>query len=280
MVADRRDRGQLLLVGAVAVAFIILGVVVIFNGVLYTQTISAGDSVEGIDDVSTSERELERGIQGYVQRANLDGEGNDFDEFEDEFASPYRNAKTNSRPVIVDVSVENHEEATWVSEDGANNLNLDDEHRIGYFTLTVDSDSDIDVTDTGSNLEVDVSEKDDGDCTVESDEYPVKLDLVRDAADGDLVGDCAFGIGPDGDQYDTIEIDDEDGLVESYDIVLEGDVSGENSNAAWSVDIEYTYDSSDLEFERTPSTIDIYEGEPYHAWPGVSPETENGGEGS
>ncbi len=280
MVGGRRDRGQLLLVGAVAIAFIILGVIVVFNGVLYTQTISAGDSVEGIDDVSTAERELERGIQGVVQRTNL-RESADWDDFEKEFVSSYRNTKTNSKPAIVDVSVEDHENATWVSGDETTVLNDSDElHRIGYFTLTVGSNVDsvtVDVTD--NDLEINVSENDGGDCTVGSDEN-VEIDLVRDTANVTL-DDCAFGIGPDDDGYENIEIDDDAGLVNSYDVVLEGDASdyldGVNSvNAAWSVDIEYAYDSSDLEFERT-ATIDLYEGEPYHSWPSAS--TTDGGEG-
>jgi len=39
-----RDRGQLVLIAAVTIAFILLGVVVVFNGVLYTQTLSASQS--------------------------------------------------------------------------------------------------------------------------------------------------------------------------------------------------------------------------------------------
>ena len=106
MVADRRDRGQLLLVSAVAIAFIILGVVVIFNGVLYTQTISAGGTTTETRDVATTELEIERTGGCLLNRTDTR------DEFESNFSSfdtAYRNLTADSGPTIVNVTVESVE---------------------------------------------------------------------------------------------------------------------------------------------------------------------------
>ena len=99
MVSDRRDRGQLLLVGAVAIAFIILGVVVVFNGVLYTQTISGGGTTAETRDVATTEHEIERAAACLLAH---DGDNNDFEEFADE----YRDSRAESGSVLVEVTVE------------------------------------------------------------------------------------------------------------------------------------------------------------------------------
>lgn len=58
------DRGQLVLISAILLAFIILGLVVAFNGVLYTDTVASGGAGESMDDVQKVEAEIVQMIQG------------------------------------------------------------------------------------------------------------------------------------------------------------------------------------------------------------------------
>lgn len=98
MVDNGRDRGQLLLVGAVAIAFMILGVVVVFNGVLYTQTISAGGTTTETNDVATTELEVERAAGCLLYRTAGESE---FRKNFTEFVDSYRNSTAGSGPTLV-----------------------------------------------------------------------------------------------------------------------------------------------------------------------------------
>ncbi|WP_254862464.1 DUF7261 family protein [Halovivax gelatinilyticus] len=67
---ERTERGQLVLIGAITIAFILLGVVVIFNGVQYTETVNTGDAGESAEDVRITEAELEAGVEGLIEHSN------------------------------------------------------------------------------------------------------------------------------------------------------------------------------------------------------------------
>lgn len=72
--AADRDRGQLVLIGAISIAFILLGVVVVFNGVQYTETVNNGAAGNDLSEVQTIESELQTGIEA------LDDNGESIDE--------------------------------------------------------------------------------------------------------------------------------------------------------------------------------------------------------
>ncbi|PSQ27080.1 hypothetical protein BRD03_08250 [Halobacteriales archaeon QS_9_68_17] len=54
------DRAQLVLVGSVAIAFIVISLVVVFNTVLFTNNLAASGSVEEVEDASTFQQQVER----------------------------------------------------------------------------------------------------------------------------------------------------------------------------------------------------------------------------
>lgn len=60
---SKRDRGQLILIGAISIAFILLGVVVVFNSVQYTETVSSSESTNDLQDLRVVESELRTGLQ-------------------------------------------------------------------------------------------------------------------------------------------------------------------------------------------------------------------------
>lgn len=70
MVANERtvegfgDRGQLMLVGAVSMALILLGLVVVFNTVLYTDTKSASDALEDASEAQAFTQQVRNETQG------------------------------------------------------------------------------------------------------------------------------------------------------------------------------------------------------------------------
>ena len=92
--ADSLDRGQLVLIGAITLAFILLGIVVVFNGVQYTETINTGDAGQSAEDVRITESEL----SGIV--SDLEGSGVDAN---DVFAY-YENSTAEQRSVAISVS--------------------------------------------------------------------------------------------------------------------------------------------------------------------------------
>lgn len=107
MVSDARDRGQLILVAAIAVAFVVLGIVVVFNGVLFTQAISGEGTVQ-TEQVDTVDLEVERGICGVIERVdpevNASANPEAFERNVSAFADAHRNVTVESRSTLVTVS--------------------------------------------------------------------------------------------------------------------------------------------------------------------------------
>ena len=104
MVIDRRDtggrdRGQLVLIGAITLAFILLGIVVVFNGVQYTETINTGDAGQSAEDVRLSEFEITE-MFSELEEHDLGDES-----YEIAFEH-YEISKAEQRPVAISVTYE------------------------------------------------------------------------------------------------------------------------------------------------------------------------------
>ncbi|QFU82972.1 hypothetical protein [Natronorubrum aibiense] len=120
----RSDRGQVILIGAIALAFIILGVVVVFNGVVYTETLSSAETDQSATTAEATELEVKQGVaclaaevEDDVSITDLEGEDlenngdltesgteavDDYWETNVEtFDERYRNATAHSRPAVV-----------------------------------------------------------------------------------------------------------------------------------------------------------------------------------
>ncbi|MHC3437527.1 DUF7261 family protein [Natrialbaceae archaeon A-gly3] len=275
MVANRRDRGQLLLVGAVAVAFIILGVVVIFNGVLYTQTISAGDSVERTDDVDVSERELAEGVRGVVHWNNLAGDSTDWDTGLDTYVNHYEDVAVNDRPVVVTIrekrdTKQGYLDESTISGDETEVFDSDDGSNVGHLALTIETGESATVTIDGVTVSIDLEEEenvitvDNDDCDVDIDDQDhVRFDLTSGTASATLPDDCELDLIDQSAEYKTIKFEDDSNA--QYELIAFDDEALENGgdldDVTWSVDVTYTYDSSDVTYERE-MTIPIYGDRP------------------
>lgn len=107
-----RNRGQLILIGAIALAFIILGLVVVLNGVLFTETIASGNDVEEVGNAERSDLEVRRGVGGLVREVNVGAnESTDEDDLEDaieanvsSFQRNYSNVTSGSQAQLTNVS--------------------------------------------------------------------------------------------------------------------------------------------------------------------------------
>lgn len=70
---ERSDRAQLILVGAVAIAFIVLGLAVVFNTVLYTENVASTGAASAPRDAQLTNAEIEVGVKGLIARTNVEG---------------------------------------------------------------------------------------------------------------------------------------------------------------------------------------------------------------
>ncbi|MFA9415491.1 hypothetical protein [Natrinema sp. HArc-T2] len=100
MVSDDRTRGQVILIGALSLAFIILGIVVVFNGVLYTETLSSVTTGQGVSDASVTEQEIKHGIGCLIDQ----DPGNASEKNLSKFSTSYQNTTVNSESSIVSIS--------------------------------------------------------------------------------------------------------------------------------------------------------------------------------
>ncbi len=150
-----------MLIGAVALAFIVLGVVVVFNGVLYTETLSSGETSQSASSAETTELEVRQGVGCLIAEYEGDQTGNnqlvDGGEVQpslvesnlendiENYSVLYRNATAHSQPTVV------HAEA---NDDLADKIDVDDnEVDIENVTVTISADS----TDQRYDRTIDVS---------------------------------------------------------------------------------------------------------------------------
>ncbi|MFC7232251.1 hypothetical protein ACFQMM_14245 [Saliphagus sp. GCM10025308] len=100
-----RERGQLVLISAVTIAFILLGVVVVFNGVLYTQTLSSSASGQTVSDAERTAAEVTQGVLTVTEHREAvvvnSSDGDRVLEDVDAFLNRYGNHTAANRPAIV-----------------------------------------------------------------------------------------------------------------------------------------------------------------------------------
>lgn len=168
VIPDRLEpetRGQILLVGAVAIAFIIIGLVIVFNTVLFTENVGSSESLQSTDRSGALNDQIRTGTTALVYRINDDGlTGADFNDSVRSNVTKYSNilgeSQAESSGVIVNASFNQSRTGygTMV-RDPDNSTGFDDgtivgdERDIGGFVLTVNVSSlnDPAVTPTTSN---------------------------------------------------------------------------------------------------------------------------------
>lgn len=254
---NSRDRGQIVLIGAITLAFIVLGIVVVFNGILYTEALSPGASSQSATDVETVEHELADGVGGIVHYENVEGKGEELDSYEGnltehinasgEFGDQYRHSTTNSRPVVANVSFNEvvtdatvtTEEFNEIGEEEIENINSS----IGHFELELEPNSSDELTISATPEEEEstsVTIHDDGNgafsvndiaCDIEGEQ--VRFDLVDGSVDLRVEDGCSaeeveyleenLSIIDLDKSYETIEMSDEETSTEgTFELVVKG----------------------------------------------------------
>jgi hypothetical protein len=135
---DRSDRGQVILVGAIALAFIIMGAVVVFNGVLHTSTLSSGETGASAATVGVAEREVDRGIGCLLERINTESSNETHlrqyaEDNISTFGTAYGNTTVESTPAAVTVTEQDTAVNATTSNITHSNVTITyDTHDISY----------------------------------------------------------------------------------------------------------------------------------------------------
>jgi|GEM_PF-584020 len=277
----RRNRGQVILIGAITLAFILLGIVVVFNGVLYTETVSESSTSQSTADAEVVEQGVERNLVEIAHRWNFN-ESTDRSDFEDigsgEFAYQYRDMTANSRSAITsveDINIESDQEADVVSEnDTTGNISFDSDSEIGYFVLNLNANDDIITVEANHSTgdpDITIQPQDDhfklkevSDCEVPAEQ--VRFNLITGQTNVTPTGSCdpetfrnELSIIESDKSYSDLEIEFSSGDdLGTYDIVTTGGSISGSDPGIWSFDITFTYESNQVSYKRTASTIEVY----------------------
>ncbi|RQG99675.1 DUF7261 family protein [Natrarchaeobius oligotrophus] len=297
MVTDVRDRGQVLLIGAIVIAFVVLGTVVAYNGLMHTETLSSSSTGQDVERADVTGHELEQAIQGrsawYVERrggletmlqaSDPETEFYDEDEWEtvivDEVLPHYRDDSIKRTPAVVDV--------TNVSESASISVLENEGAPVGDY----EGEEVFNGTETGGNVfEFEVWNFDYGGgssevITIETPEQQIDFVVDQGAEEIRYAGDdcqineriegidfvegtvvdrfggttsCDFGPIEKGMEVERIVFTDMSSAYE-YDLrgVGESHERGNADEIPWIVDVTYTYDSNDVSSERTIE-VDLY----------------------
>nr|WP_239642029.1 hypothetical protein [Natrinema versiforme] len=109
--SNDHNRAQVILIGAVSLAFIILGIVVVFNGVLYTETLSSGGTSQSAGNADVIEQEVNQSVGCLLVQVKNQSDTNNNDNLkhlaEDNisaFNTAYQNTTAHSTPTAVNLS--------------------------------------------------------------------------------------------------------------------------------------------------------------------------------
>ncbi|ELY87604.1 hypothetical protein C483_16933 [Natrialba hulunbeirensis JCM 10989] len=259
----QRDRGQVILIGAIALAFIILGIVVVFNGVLYTETISSSATSQSAADAAVTQHELEKGVAGIIHRQNMDGETYGTEQY----SGLHKDVVTNSGAMITGIEVEDDSssDATVATNEtdlsvfnGDNISENGEETQIGHLLLEVkELNGEITIEYLGESVTIDSD-------TVEQE--PARIDLVAGTVNG--TSNAELQVFDPETAYDSVQIDVDEDVEGGYEIVTNGQGTldsrfseDEVPDGSWAIKATVTYDSNDVSVDQTHD-IPVYGGEP------------------
>ncbi|MCU4971785.1 hypothetical protein OB955_03410 [Halobacteria archaeon AArc-m2/3/4] len=236
---------------------------------------SSSSSIETTSDAQLAELEMARGVRGIAQEVNLDSShdnlsdvNNTLEKNSEAFTRQYQNATAERRPAIVDVSVVGVDtEATAISSEATGevfNSSSRSHGEVGHFVLRLDEDFDGEVTIVANededevriegNSDFSITDVNDESCPV----TPTEGTVVFDFSTGTIFGiededhDCEIKLINPNESYESLHIDSDEEV--DYELVARGgDPLGGGASghpAAWTVDLEYTYDTSELSVDR------------------------------
>lgn len=109
-----RDRAQLILIGAIAVALLVIGIAVVLNAVLYTENVRPNETTTQLDEATEIDREARHAARSLILRVNHQGKQRTPDELGVEtrenvtrLGQLLGESYVNSRPLQVNVNYQN-----------------------------------------------------------------------------------------------------------------------------------------------------------------------------
>lgn len=266
MVRDTHgDRAQLVLITAIVIAVILLGMTLVFNSVLYTQTSASGDKVQSVDDKRFTHLEIHQSIGDLTHIVNLVANESFNDTLEAErstFERIIKNTTATAQPIaIANLNVTKadtgHAAVGPMTDDYL--IASDDPFIVGHARLELyvssleDGNVTVNVTESGSPTETVIFDEDDGavvtntGCTITpaEEQGAVTIDLRTGWVDAPTEG-CDLSYVARNETYESIEIMIDDGVSGSVELIVRTDdpdsldtsVPG-LSEVAWSVHVSY-----------------------------------------
>jgi len=287
MVSD--ERGQLILVGAIAIALVVLGLVLIVNTALFTQVVGSEGTVESAKEGGVTGQEVGNAMGAVIAEENRNGNPVSSTDFEG-VERGFRNQSLESTGSFVSLEyLTDNENGTLIEQSGGPLIDKDNNPDwdpvtngdIGEFLLTLDTVSSdpetftitVDPTGPGSSKTLSVSVN--GPNKIELSGGSVSGCSAIDTSDRSVTIDVRHGVvyGAGGCEFDLFS-----GIEEPFSVEFSG---GENMDATysiatdqtsfsdpdhpggysiiWSFEYAFTYDSQDATVESEGRVIDVYD---------------------
>lgn len=276
------DRGQLILVGAIAIALILLGLVLIVNTALFTQVVGSEGTVESAKEGGVSGQEIGAGIAAFVAEENRNGRTvapSDFDNLEE--AMTNRSLESSGSFVSLEYhgSVEN---GTLVKQESPGPLNGTPVNGsdVGEFLVTLDTDSitneEFDIirrnpSSGPETLSVTVVNQDKiklsgagaSECSdVRVTDGSVTIDVRHGVVHGD--NSCEFDLFEGTSPPYEITFNDGENMDATYSIATSQESFADPDHPGrhdiiWSFEYGFTYESTDATVESDSRVIDVYD---------------------
>lgn len=287
----RSERGQLILVGAIAIALILLGLVLIVNTALFTQVVGSEGTVESAKEGGVSGQEIGNSIAAIVADENR--EDRNYGDFEPVVQS---NVSNDLEPAFAKRTVEtsgsfvsleyldSEKEGRIIEQDSPAAIENWDpviqDSDVGEFLLVVntgassDGEVEIDVTPDGEptktlgvgvngpGTEVDLTGS--ASCSdIQATDGTVRIDLRHGSVYED--GRCQFDLFTNGSENYHVSFrnvgDDITGtyVIATDDTTISGDPGTVDvTDAVWRFSYEFTYESTDATVRSQRRVIDVY----------------------
>lgn len=270
MVTD--DRAQLILVGALVIALAIVGLTVVVNTAVFTDTAGSYGTTETIKDGGEVGQDVEQAVGATVRGVNQ--EGGDLSQIDTTINASVGNITADGSGGFVGVSdVRESNNGSLISggvKDGVL-VNHTKASAIGEFAITVQGELDpisvtLNETDVGEQ-EVTIFEDNDN-ISIDVDDDVVCENIEGDTVTIDILrgwttpGGCTFD--PVGDlQPNQIELSGSDGHynitidAEDYNPDINPD-DGYPRDIYWAVDVDYIIDTGEVTFEADDREVPVY----------------------
>ncbi|GAB7017979.1 DUF7261 family protein [Halostagnicola bangensis] len=282
-----RDRGQLLLVGSVAIAFVLLGLVLTFNGMVYTETASSSAESRDRGAMQATEHGIVDGVQHIVEAAWNEDEFEfeaDIERAVAEYVEQYRRMNAAGGTAVVSAELAIVEDEGEIRRFSGERIGADGEllfegefskfdietatdtvtQEIAITAVPLEGDPvELSLAPTGDGA-ISVGTADGNACTVETSNAELDLVTGDDGVDEENSGDCEYDVLESERAYESVTVDPtNDAVLESYDVVTSGSdtrVQNAESTGVEFAELTLQYDSSDVTTERTHAIYGFGEG--------------------